>query len=172
MQTRLSKMSWMALCVGVFLMGGSPGATHAVDWSKCKIRCKKTDDCPQDDVDCPDDECPDGDQNCPRQKRRCRWCHGQGCRYCCSCYKPTNAWYCDWRDRQVYAAQGFNVPVTVPLAPNCRAFNYGWGIPSTRLSQVGSYGAWYPDQPYSQSGGKLPGIYPVIYHPTDTTQTG
>lgn len=36
-----------------------------------------------------------------------------------------------------YAAQGFGVPVTVPLAPNVRTqYNYSWGIPSSRLTPI------------------------------------
>ena len=63
--------------------------------------------------------------------------------------------------------------MTVPLAPIVRSYNYGWGIPSTRFSRVGSYSAWNPDATFSQNGGRLPGgLYPVVYHPTDTTQMG
>ncbi len=88
-------------------------------------------------------------------------------------YTPVNGDYCDPRDLRIYSAQGYNVPVTVPLALVCRTFNYGWGIPSARLSQAGGYAAWTPDRPFSQTGGRLPGgIYPMIYHPTDTTQLG
>lgn len=36
---------------------------------------------------------------------------------------------------QGYAAQGYGGPVSVPQAPNVRSnFNYGWGIPSSRLT--------------------------------------
>lgn len=36
---------------------------------------------------------------------------------------------------QGYAAQGYGGPVSIPQAPNVRAnFNYGWGIPSSRLT--------------------------------------
>ena len=73
----------------------------------------------------------------------------------------------------MYAAEAYGVPVTVPLAPHVRAFNYGWGVPSTRLSAVGGYAAWHPDRTYSQTGGSLPGgIYPTVHQPTDTTQLG
>lgn len=46
---------------------------------------------------------------------------------------------------QGYAAQGYGGPVSVPQAPNVRSnFNYGWGIPSSRLTPTalpnGSYG--------------------------------
>lgn len=36
---------------------------------------------------------------------------------------------------QGYAAQGYGGPVSIPQAPNVRAnYNYGWGIPSSRLT--------------------------------------
>lgn len=45
--------------------------------------------------------------------------------------------YFDQRDGQLYSAQGYGIPVTVPLAPNVRhTYNYGWGIPSSRLTPV------------------------------------
>lgn len=125
------------------------------------------------EVDCPADAV-----ECSRQRR----CRGRGpnccqrCRqdpYRCSCWKPLNPCYCDPRDLQVYSAQGFNVPVTVPLAPMVQSYNYGWGIPSSRLSHVGGYASWNPDRPFTQSGGRLPGgTYPTVYQPTDTTQLG
>ena len=123
---------------------------------------------PSDDVLCAADAV---------QCRRQRNCKTHVCRsgdpYHCSCYKPVNPWYCDPRDLQAYSAQGFNVPVTVPLAPMVQPYNYGWGIPSTRLSQAGNYTAWQPTRAYTQSGGRLPGgRYPTVYQPTDTTQLG
>jgi hypothetical protein len=111
---------------------------------------------------------------------KCRRC-GSGMRngYCarccsrCACYRPVNPWYCDPRDLQVYAAQGYNVPVTVPLAPMVQTYNYGWGIPSSRLSAAGNYMSWQPMEAYSLSGrGRLPATYPVVNRPTDTTQLG
>ena len=84
----------------------------------------------------------------------------------------SQGYYYDSRDRRVYAAQGYNTPVTIPIPPITRVTNYGWGIPSARLSPVGGYAAWYPDVPFTQNGGRLPVLYPVIYQPTDTTQTG
>jgi hypothetical protein len=87
-------------------------------------------------------------------------------------YTQQNYYY-DARDTRLYSAQKYNVPVTVPVAPIVRTYNYGWGIPSARLSPIGGYTAWYPDVPFTQYGGRLPGgIYPVIYQPTDTTQLG
>jgi len=85
---------------------------------------------------------------------------------------PAVGYYYDVRDTRTYAAQGYDAPVTVPMAPITRAYNYGWGIPSTRLSPVGGYSRWYPDTPFTQNGGRLPVLYPVVYQPTDTTQTG
>jgi hypothetical protein len=87
-------------------------------------------------------------------------------------YPSMSGYYYDVRDTQTYAAQGYNVPVTVPLPPITRTYNYGWGIPSARLSPVGGYSRWNPDVPFTQNGGRLPVLYPVIYQPTDTTQTG
>jgi len=88
-------------------------------------------------------------------------------------YGPVNGYYYDVRDTRTYSDIGWHVPVTVPLAPMVRSYNYGWGVPSTRLSPVGNYTAWYPDVPYTFSGGRLHGdLYPTIYHPTDTTQLG
>ena len=50
---------------------------------------------------------------------------------------PVDPHYFDGRDGQVYAAQGYGGPVSVPLAPTVRhAYNYGWGIPSSRLTPV------------------------------------
>ena len=50
-----------------------------------------------------------------------------------------NANHFDQRDGEVYAAQGYGTNVTVPLAPNVRhAYNYGWGMPSSRITRVSS----------------------------------
>jgi hypothetical protein len=52
-------------------------------------------------------------------------------------FYPNNPYYFDERDGKVYAAQGYGVPVTVPLAPNVHyAYNYSWGIPSSRLTPI------------------------------------
>jgi hypothetical protein len=43
----------------------------------------------------------------------------------------------DYRDSGVYAAPGYGIPMAVPLAPNVNhTYNYGWGIPSSRLTPV------------------------------------
>ncbi|MCH7686338.1 MAG: hypothetical protein IH899_06615 [Planctomycetes bacterium] len=45
--------------------------------------------------------------------------------------------YFDERDGKLYSAQGYGVPMAVPLAPTVRhAYNYGWGIPSSRRTPV------------------------------------
>ena len=45
--------------------------------------------------------------------------------------------YFDQRDGRVYAAQGYGVPMAVPLAPTVRhTYNYGHGIPSSRLTPI------------------------------------
>lgn len=50
---------------------------------------------------------------------------------------PVDPNYFDGRDGQVYAAQGYAGPVSVPLAPIVRhTYNYGWGIPSSRLTPI------------------------------------
>jgi hypothetical protein len=50
---------------------------------------------------------------------------------------PVNPYHFDERDGRIYAAQGYGHPVGVPLAPNVEhTYNYGWGVPSSRLSPV------------------------------------
>ncbi|HWL09803.1 MAG TPA: hypothetical protein VNQ76_15455 [Planctomicrobium sp.] len=50
---------------------------------------------------------------------------------------PADPSYFDNRDGQVYAAAGYGGPVSVPLAPVVNhTYNYGWGIPSSRLTPV------------------------------------
>jgi hypothetical protein len=172
MQTRSSKLNWLALCTGLLLVTGSAAPTSAGNGSNSKSSDNAPPQQVTSGVDCP----PEG-VRCPRRRYYvCRHCYGRGCGFCGGpCFVPVdgNYNYCDPRDLRLYSAQGYNVPVTVPLAPICRTFNYGWGIPSSRLTQVGDYAAWWPERPFSQSGGRLPGgLYPMIYHPTDTTQLG
>jgi len=66
-------------------------------------------------------------------------CGGKGCAPF-GHYKMTYAvdpYYFDGRDGQLYGAQGYGVPVAVPLAPTVRqTYNYGWGIPSSRITPV------------------------------------
>lgn len=50
---------------------------------------------------------------------------------------PVDPSYFDQRDGQIYAAPGYGGPVSVPLAPVVNhTYNYGWGIPSSRLTPV------------------------------------
>ena len=50
---------------------------------------------------------------------------------------PVNPGYQDPRDCNVYSAQGYYGPVAVPLAPVVNhTYNYGWGVPSSRLTPV------------------------------------
>lgn len=50
---------------------------------------------------------------------------------------PVNPYYSDSRDGQAYAAQGYGIPVSVPLAPVVgHTYEYGWGVPSSRLTPV------------------------------------
>lgn len=50
---------------------------------------------------------------------------------------PVNPDYFDARDGQIYSSQVFNAPVSVPLAPVVHhTYNYGWGVPSSRLTPV------------------------------------
>ncbi|MBT4867371.1 MAG: hypothetical protein HON53_19890 [Planctomycetaceae bacterium] len=66
-------------------------------------------------------------------------CCGQGCapkgHY--NLLYSANPNHFDQRDGRVYAAQGYGVPMAVPLAPNVRhTYNYGHGIPSSRLTPI------------------------------------
>ena len=66
-------------------------------------------------------------------------CCGQGCPSSGNYHLQysANPDYFDQRDGRVYAAQGYGTPVAVPLAPNVsHTYNYGWGIPSSRLTPI------------------------------------
>jgi hypothetical protein len=61
------------------------------------------------------------------------------------CY-ALNPEYFDPRDGRVYAAASEGVPMAVPLAPNVNyTYNYGWGIPSSRLTPISRF---YPEHGY------------------------
>jgi len=50
---------------------------------------------------------------------------------------PQNPSYHDHRDGQVWAAQGYGVPIAVPLAPVVgHQYNYSWGTPASRLTPI------------------------------------
>ena len=108
----------------------------------CKAR-RKMDDC---DDDCRRGGCNGGDCD----KDGCSYCglpypNGCGGKGCAiidhySMVYATMPEYSDPRDGRVYSAEGFNVPVAVPLAPNVEyQYNYGWGIPSSRLTPVSRF---------------------------------
>lgn len=69
-------------------------------------------------------------------------CGGRGCaivdKY--SMVYATMPEYADPRDGRVYAHEGYNVPVAMPLAPNVHyQYNYGWGIPSSRITPISRF---------------------------------
>jgi len=82
-----------------------------------------------------------------------RGCGGKGTPLCghYNVVYPVDPWYGDARDGGVYAAEGYGGPMSVPLAPVIRhTFNYGWGVPSSRLTPVSHLAtgpAWGPN-PY------------------------
>ena len=48
--------------------------------------------------------------------------------------------YIDHRDTHLYAAPGYGMPMTVPLAPNVNhAYNYSSGLPGSRVTHIGNY---------------------------------
>ena len=50
---------------------------------------------------------------------------------------PVTPYHNDPRDGQVWAAQGYGIPISVPLAPVVgHTYEYGWGVPSSRLVPV------------------------------------
>jgi hypothetical protein len=77
-------------------------------------------------------------------------CCGQGCPPAGK-YQVTYADqpdYIDSRDTQMYGAQGYGMPMTVPLAPNVnQAYNYSSGIPASRITQIGNYNPQTSPQP-------------------------
>jgi len=74
----------------------------------------------------------------------------------------------DCRDQYINSQQGYGVPVTVPLAPVvCKQYNYGWGLPSSRLTHV-PFG-WQMTRPTAVRGQNSPAM---VYWPTDTMQQG
>ena len=50
---------------------------------------------------------------------------------------PVTPYHSDARDGQVWAAQGYGIPISVPLAPVVgHTYEYGLGVPSSRLVPV------------------------------------
>lgn len=77
---------------------------------------------------------------------------------------PVDPYHFDQRDGRIYGAQGYGHAVGVPLAPNVEhTFNYGWGLPSSRLTPVsrmpGAPGVAIPAVP----GAVGPGVMPPAY---------
>jgi hypothetical protein len=65
---------------------------------------------------------------------------GEGLMGCYSYVYAVNPTYKDPRDSRVYAANGYGLPVAVPLAPNVRhTYNYGWGVPSSRVTPISRF---------------------------------
>lgn len=154
---------WAALAVGLILLSGASLSARADD---------DCDECYEES--CWQKFCNKCSYNRCKCKNRCQRCKNH-CRGACRCHKALDPGYVDPRDTELYSAQGYNVPIAVPLAPVVKhTYNYGWGVPSTRLTRVGAhYTQWHPETPYSQSGGGLVGgQYPLVYQPTDTTQQG
>lgn len=74
-------------------------------------------------------------------------CHHYGMDY------AVNPEYFDRRDGRLFAAQGYGIPMAVPLAPNVGyTYNYGWGIPSSRLTPVSRF-VPHPNYLRQQSSG-------------------
>lgn len=69
-------------------------------------------------------------------------CCGQGCPPVGK-YHMTYADQPDYvnpHDTQIYAAQGYGMPITVPLAPNVNhTYNYSAGVPASRITTIGNY---------------------------------
>jgi hypothetical protein len=69
-------------------------------------------------------------------------CCGQGCPPIGK-YHMTYAdqpGYVDSRDGQIYATQGYGMPMSVPLAPNVNhTYNYSASMPASRITQIGTY---------------------------------
>lgn len=50
---------------------------------------------------------------------------------------PVNPQYTHPNDSQLWAAQGYGAPLSVPLAPVVRnTYNYSWGLPGSRLTPM------------------------------------
>lgn len=147
-------------------------------WDRAKCWCRGTNCRPHCHAKC----CK---KPCPGCYRRVNGCYGVGGVYGggngggygggYGGYQYGGGGNTDPRDTQLYSSQVYGTPIAVPLAPVVKhSYNYGWGIPSSRLTRIGAqYTQWHPQTPYSQTGGSLPGgIYPTVYQPTDTTQQG
>lgn len=110
------------------------------------------------------------------QKRHCWSGLFSRCGMCghrwCTCHKHS----CHSCNGHCGYDRRYNLPGSVATGP----FIMGANGQAGGVEQVGdSYSAgrryyrWYPETPFTQTGGRLQGgQYPVIYWPTDTTQLG
>lgn len=58
---------------------------------------------------------------------------------------PLNPNHFDARDGRVYAAQGYGIPMAVPVAPNVEhTYNYSWGLPASRITPMSTPGQRSP----------------------------
>lgn len=63
---------------------------------------------------------------------------------CYSRVYPQDVNYFDQRDGQMFSAQGYGVPIAVPLAPVVgQTYNYGWGVPASRLTPISTLAPRY-----------------------------
>lgn len=77
----------------------------------------------------------------------------------------------DCRDQYLFSAPGYGVPVTVPMAPVvCRQYNYGWGLPASRLTHIPA--GWQAYRPHAPRGRGGAPSRPMVYWPNDTMQQG
>ena len=66
-------------------------------------------------------------------------CQTGGCQYGCGPMGGGMPGSGHPQDSIAYGAQGFGVPVTVPLPPNVRqSYNYSWGLPASRVTPTGT----------------------------------
>ncbi len=78
---------------------------------------------------------------------------------------PVNPDYFDGRDGNVHAAQGYGVPIAVPLAPVVRhQYNYSWGVPASRITHISNHAPHQmqgPNAVYGYHGSQYagPGAY-------------
>lgn len=127
-------------------------------------------------LDCMHDKCDGWNSGCRHGCLGCDGCCCAKCKYwACRGVYPLNGGHIDPRDTVLYSAQGWNMPMAVPLAPVVKnQYNYGWGLPSSRITRVGFYANYWPSAFTSQAGNPAARGHhpPQTYWPTDTTQLG
>lgn len=58
---------------------------------------------------------------------------------------PITPQHFDPRDGRIYAAQGYGIPMAVPVAPNVEhTYNYSWGVPASRITPMSYPGNRFP----------------------------